>query len=63
MADGPPLTWTASTARMSKREAKAQKRLERRIAELQASGLSEVEARKQALAEMRENPRRDWRAG
>jgi hypothetical protein len=66
MADfpnGPPLTWTASTARMSKREVKAQKRLERRIADYRPVALSQIEARNQALAEMRENPRRDWRAG
>jgi hypothetical protein len=37
--------------------------LENRIAELEATGLSNEDARKKALAEMRDNPRKDWRAG
>jgi hypothetical protein len=57
------MTWTASTARLSKRERKATKRLEMRVSELVAAGLSKEDARKKALAEMRDNPRKDWRAG
>jgi hypothetical protein len=57
------LHWTASTARLSGREIKANERLEKRIADLEVTGLSRVAARKQALEEMRSNPRSDWRAG
>jgi hypothetical protein len=57
------MTWIASTARLSGREIKANKRLKKRIAELEATGLSNEDARKKALAEMRDNPRKDWRAG
>jgi hypothetical protein len=57
------MTWTASTARLSGREIKANKRLEKRIAELEATGLSRAAARKKARDEMRDNPRKDWRAG
>jgi uncharacterized protein YoaH (UPF0181 family) len=57
------MTWIASTAQLSGREIRANKRLQKRIAELEATGLSSEEARKKALAEMRDNPRKDWRAG
>jgi uncharacterized protein YoaH (UPF0181 family) len=45
------------------RERGPQERLEARVQELMAQGLSAAEARMRAREEMRANPTRDWRKG
>jgi hypothetical protein len=41
----------------------ARQRLDERVAQLKAAGSTDEDVRKQALNEMRDNPRNDWRAG
>jgi hypothetical protein len=51
------------TGRPTGRETSAMQRLERLTEKYVAEGMSLAEARNRARAEMRANPRMDWRAG
>jgi uncharacterized protein YoaH (UPF0181 family) len=48
---------------LRRREQKAVKRLAELTAKYVAEGMSEADAKKRAQEEVRENPRKDWRAG
>jgi len=52
-----------SNAPLRRREQKAVKRLAELTAKYVAEGMSEADAKKRAQEEVRENPRKDWRAG
>ncbi len=60
-----PMTTRApgSNAPPRNREKKALNRLEALTANYVAKGMTEEDARQRALDAMRDNPRRDWRAG
>ena len=51
------------TGRLKGRAVDAQERLEKRAEELIAEGVPATTARAQALNEMRDNPKMDWRRG
>ena len=52
-----------SNSPLQRREEKALKRLEALTAKYVTEGMPEPEAKERALAEMRDNPHRDWREG
>ena len=52
-----------SNSPLHRREERALKRLEVLTAKYVDEGMPEPEAKERALAEMRDNPRGDWRAG
>lgn len=55
--------FSQGTGRLTGRDKDAQERLEKRAAQLERDGMSSDEAKKAAREEMRDNPRKDWRAG
>ncbi len=55
--------FSQGTGQLTGRDKDAQTRKEKRIKQLQAEGVSEADAKKQAHAEMQDNPRKDWRSG
>jgi hypothetical protein len=48
---------------LHRREKKALERLEATVAKYVAEGMDEAKARERAQAEMRKNPKADWRRG
>ena len=52
-----------SNAPIRRRTEKAGKRLKMLMAKYEAEGMISEEAKERAVAEMRDNPRQDWRAG
>jgi hypothetical protein len=56
-------SYDSQTGRLTGRAATAQTRLDELTREYVASGMDEVAARDRARAELRDNPRGDWRHG
>jgi hypothetical protein len=56
-------SYNPQTGKLTGREVGAQERLEKRAEILMAGGMSPSDARTTARAEMRDNPRKDWRGG
>jgi uncharacterized protein YoaH (UPF0181 family) len=55
--------YSVTTGKLTHRDRTAQERLELLAEQLRAGGMSKEEAFMIAREEMRDNPRKDWRAG